>query len=149
MVMFGCSFSNDATSSSHCLRSLAAVVGGSQFTVIVVGPLGSPAAGAELAGAGLDEVPVVAGALAGVDALAEVGPVVVLALLLQPAKVTMPATASSATNLWCFIERSLLGCRSGAGLAAAAHAGHEQRPRVRARSGTDSTARAFQRSEQT
>jgi len=38
-----------------------------------------------------------------------------LLLLLQPATVTTPATASIATTLWYFIKRSLLGCRFGAG----------------------------------
>src|SRR5690348_3501603 len=103
MVMFGCSFSNSATSSSHSLRSFAAVVGGSQLTVIVVGALTSRLAGAadgesELDDAGLElELPPVLGL--------PVSPVAFGLLLLQPAIVTTPAAASTATHLWYFIER--------------------------------------------
>jgi hypothetical protein len=93
------------------------VVGGSQLTVMVVGALTS-FAGAELAGgAGLAGVLAAAGALvaaAGADAEelaaaagAELLGALALDLLLeQPATVTTAATASSAINLWCFIERS-------------------------------------------
>src|SRR5665213_2276003 len=112
--MFGCSFSKDATSSSHCVRCEAAVVGGSQLTVMVVGALTS-FAGAELA-AGLAGVLAAAGALVAAGAAAEelaaaLGAVLLGALALdllleQPATVTTAATASSAINLWCFIERS-------------------------------------------
>ena len=113
IVIFGCSFSNDATSASQSARRLAAVVGGSQLTVMVVGALTS-AAGAELAGAldaaaGVPDAAAGAGAeldwVAAVEAdgleLVEVD----LLLLLQPAMATADATASAVTNLWCFIER--------------------------------------------
>jgi hypothetical protein len=112
--MFGCNFSNDATSSSHWVRWEAAVVGGSQFTVMEVGALTSAAAelaGAALVAAGaLDAAAGVLAATAGLDALGVLAGALEAAalglLLEQPAKVTTPATASSATNLWCFIERS-------------------------------------------
>jgi hypothetical protein len=74
---------------------------------MVVGALTSVEAAELGAGAELDEAALGAGALVEGAALESVAVAEVLALgllLLQLAKVTVPAIASSATNLWCFIE---------------------------------------------
>jgi len=123
IVIIGCSFSKDATSSSHSWRWLAWFFGGSQLTVMVVGfetssvedAAGEPLAFDVLAGELLVAGDVVVAAV--VDDVLAVGE-----LLLQPAAATTPATASTVASFWYFIERSLLGCGSEAWLAAAANA---------------------------